>query len=290
MKTSSFVATVALSVVLALGLQNFVLSRPAGQNGAKAETAYDRVMRTGVLHCAYALYPPFLDKDPNTGKLSGVAPDVMSEFEKASGVKVSWGPEIDWGDIAPTLQNGKADAFCAGMFLTPQRGRVIAGSLPLFFSTLEAFARLDDKRFDGNTDRINQPDTRIAVNMGDLSEEVARRSFPLAQRIDKGAMGGEAELFLNVATNKADLALSGPSNLSTYNQANPAAALRKVEFPHPLMTFQSVIGVEIHELALLNLIDATLHNLTDNGMLARILKADTGAGFETAYFPPKPQL
>ena len=129
------VLLVVLAVLLALGIQNFILSRNSTES-TKTETAYERVVRTNTLRCAYAIYPPFLGKDPNTGKLSGFMPDMMAEFERASGFKIEWGPEIDWGNIGMTLQSGKADAFCAGMFLTPKRGHVIAGSIPVMFSSM----------------------------------------------------------------------------------------------------------------------------------------------------------
>ncbi len=285
---SNKISFTALGIALLALLALFV--RPVHAPAASANGAYERVIRSGTLRCAYAFYPPFLSANPNDGKLKGVMADVMVEFAKASGLKVEWGPEIDWSDIAATLETGKADAFCAGMFMTPARGRVIAGTVPLYFATAEAYVRPDDRRFDNNVDRINQDDVRIAVNPGDLSEEVARRSFPKAQRIDKGPLGGEAQLFMDVAANKADLTISGPSNVFAYNQNNPVAILRKVEFQHPLMSFPIIVGVEIHETALLHLLDASLRNIIDNGMADRILKANAGADYGTAYVPAKPQF
>ncbi|MDD5586503.1 MAG: transporter substrate-binding domain-containing protein, partial [Alphaproteobacteria bacterium] len=205
------------AVLVALGLQNYIIA-PAKTGVAEApaqkESAYDRVMRTNTLRCAYALYSPWVSKDPNTGKISGIMPDLMAEFEKANGLKVEWGPEIDWGNIAATLQSGKADAFCSAMYMTPKRGRVMAGSTPIFFGTIEAYVRQDDKRFDSNVDLINRPEVRLEVNAGDISEEIAQSIFPKAQRVYKGEFGGEDQLFIDVATNKADLTLSGPNNLS----------------------------------------------------------------------------
>jgi ABC-type amino acid transport substrate-binding protein len=282
------VLLVIVAVIIALGIQNFVVSKHT--DNAKTETAYERVMRTNTLRCAYGIYPPFLGKDPNTGELNGVMPSVMAEFEKASGLKVEWGPEIDFGTIGATLQTGKADAFCTGMLMTPRRGRVMAGSTPVFFTTMEAFARPDDKKFDNDFDRINQPDVRISVNLGDISEEIAQRLFPRAQRVYKSDLGGESQLFMNVATNKADIAISGPSNLSAYNQNNTATALRKIEFQRPLVTFPNVVSVEIHEAALLQLLNASLHDLVDNGTVERILRANLGEDYNVSYFPPKPQM
>lgn len=280
---------IVVAVCAALLLQNTVLTAKTAPV-AKAETAYDRVIRTGTLRCAYAIYEPWLGKDPNTGKVNGVAADVMAAFEQASGLKIEWGPEIDWGSIAATLQNGKADAFCATVMATPQRGRVLGFSTPLLFSTIEAFVRADDKRFDNNPDRLNQPDVRIAVNMGDLSEEVARRLFPKAQLVYKSPMSGESELFLNVVSNKADVTLSGPSNLTSFNAANPHTVLRKVVFDRSLVSYAVSFAVEIHEDALLKLIDTTLHHLNDIGVTDRILRARTGKDYGVSYFPPTPRF
>ena len=277
------------AVVIALGVRNFVLPQKAA-TVAPAESAYDRVIRTRVLHCAYAVYPPFLGKDPNSGKLSGIMPDVMDAFAQASGLKVEWGPEVDWGAIAATLQAGKADAFCAGMYITPQRGLVIADSTPIYFGVLNAYARTDDKRFDDNLDAMNRPDVSMSVNMGDASEEVSKRLFPQAQLVYRSLTGGEAELFLNVANHKADLTLSGPNNLSTFNQSNPDMALRQVPLEHPLMVFPSVISVDIHEQMLRSLLNVTLHSLIDSGEVDRILRADTGEDYGVSYFPAKSQL
>ncbi len=122
---------ILLIIAIAFGAEKMLVTK-SQVSAVKTESAYDRVIRTNTLRCAYGIYPPFMNKDPNTGKLSGISVDVMAEFEKASGIKVEWGPEIDWGNIAATLQTGKADAFCTTMLLTPKRGRVMAGSLPHF--------------------------------------------------------------------------------------------------------------------------------------------------------------
>lgn len=287
------IAVIVAAVLIALGVQNFVIvpAKKAGVSEAppQKESAYDRVMRTNTLRCAYALYPPFVSKDPNTGKLSGIMPEVMAEFEKASGLKVVWEPEIDYGNIAATLQAGKADVFCTGMAATPKRGLVIASSTPILYSVLAAFVRPDEARFDNNPERLNEPDVRISVNEGDLSEEFARRLFSKAQFVYKGSLGGEDALFLNVATNKADVTLSAPSNLSTFNKNSPGMALRRVEFKRPLISFPGVLGVDIHEQLLLSVINASLHNLIDNDIVDKILRAQLGSEYGDSYFPAKRQ-
>ncbi|MFA6280081.1 MAG: transporter substrate-binding domain-containing protein [Bdellovibrionales bacterium] len=289
MKNQSAIWTILISVVIALGIQNFAL-RPATTASASKESAYDRVMRTNTLRCAYALYPPFISKDPNTGKLGGIAPALMAEVEKATGLNVVWGPEIDFGDITPTLQTGKADAFCTGMAMTPARGRVLLGSTPFSYGAIEAYVRKNDTRFDNNPDSINRPDIKIEVNMGDLSEAIAKRFFPKATLVYRGTVGGEDQLFLDVAMKKADLTISGPSNLSLYNENNKATALRQVQLMRPLNTLSGVIAVGIHETALMNVINASLYDLIDNGVVDRILKTETGKDYGKGIISPKPRI
>ena len=290
MKNTSTVWTIVLAVLITLGAQNFVLRPTTSTTTAPKESAYDRVIRTNTLRCAYALYPPFISKDPNTGKLSGIAPDLMAEFEQSTGLKVEWGPEIDFGNIVPTLQTGKADAFCTGMAMTPARGRVLLGSIPFSYGAIEAYVRQGDTRFDNAPDKINRPETKIEVNMGDLSENIAKRFFPNATLVYRGSVGGEDQLFLDVAMKKADVTISGPSNLSTFNQNNKAMALRQVPFHRPLNVLTAAITVDIHEAALINIFNSALNDFIDNGIVDRILKKHAGSDYAKGIIPPKPRI
>ncbi len=69
-------------------------------NNAGSEPAtdkvYTRVLKSGVIHCAYAVYPPGLVKDPNTQKVSGVFADVVEAAASGLGLKVEWTTEVGW--------------------------------------------------------------------------------------------------------------------------------------------------------------------------------------------------
>jgi len=150
--------------------------------------------------------------------------------------------------------------------------------------------RQGDTRFDNAPEKINNPNIKIEVNMGDLSEAIAKRFFPNATLVYRGSVGGEDQLFLDVAMKKADVTFSGPSNLSLYNQNNKAMALRQVPLTHPLNTLSGVIAVDIHETALMSVINASLHDLIDNGVVDRILKTETGKDYGKGIIPPKPRI
>jgi len=48
------------------------------------ESAYARVMRTGTLRCGYVLYPKTIERDLNTGKMSGPMYAIMEEMGKTA--------------------------------------------------------------------------------------------------------------------------------------------------------------------------------------------------------------
>ncbi|MDD3182768.1 MAG: transporter substrate-binding domain-containing protein [Alphaproteobacteria bacterium] len=283
------VVSILAAVAIALAAQNILFAQKSGSQESQ-QPAYDHVIKTNTLRCAYALYPPFISKDPNTGKLSGFMVDVMEELSKVTGINVDWATEIDFGAITTTLQSGKADAFCSGMAMTPARGRVLAASLPVSFGAIEAYVRKDDYRFDNAPEKINSTNIKLEVNEGDLSEQIAKRFFPKASLAYRGTLGGEDQLFLDVAMKKADVTFSGPSNLSLFNHDNPQKALRKVPFPRPLYLVSAVVSTDIKEVALINLINVSLQDMIDNGSLDALLKKNMGKDYGSAYLPPKPRI
>ncbi|MGE4351158.1 MAG: substrate-binding periplasmic protein [Bdellovibrionales bacterium] len=281
--------TILLAVGLALFLQNTQIENKSAPF-ASTQPAYDRVIKTNTLRCAYALYPPFISKDPNTGKLYGYMVDLMDRVGQLADLKIEWAEEIDFSVIAATLQTGRADAFCSGLAITPTRGRMLAGSVPVSLGPIETYARKDDTRFDNDPEKINDPSVKVEVNAGDLSEHIAKRFFPKATLVYRGTVGGEDQLFLDVAMKKADVTISGPSNLSMFNQNNGANALRKVPFDRPLYLLSGAVAVEIHEAALLSLLNTALQDLIDNGEIKALMKKNMGADYGTAYLPPKSRI
>ena len=55
-----------------------------GVPAAVQETAFDRIMRTNVLRCGYAVATPWMMVDPNTNKPYGVNYDVTDALAPKS--------------------------------------------------------------------------------------------------------------------------------------------------------------------------------------------------------------
>jgi polar amino acid transport system substrate-binding protein len=260
---------VALAVLIALAIQNFILPQ-AKLPEAKAETAYDRVMRTGVLRCAYGLWEPAVMRDPNTGQFSGLVYDIMQEVGKSLSLKVEYTLDVPWDSIGIALQTGKVDAHCAGVFATPARGRVMAFSNPLFFSRALAFARADDKRFDFNLERINQPDITVALSDDDITTEIYRKDFPRAKKYELPQLCPFEELFLAVATKKADVTFNGPTRLQTFEKGYPGK-VKIIPTIKPLRIFPNTVAVDIKEEKLLHVLNTAINQMIDNGEIDKLV-------------------
>jgi ABC-type amino acid transport substrate-binding protein len=260
---------VAIAVLLALMIQNAIIPQ-AKLPAVKSETAYQRVMRTGVLRCAYGIWEPCVMHDPNTGQFSGIVYDIMEEAGKALNLKIDYTLEVPWDSIGIALQTGKADAHCAGVFATPARGRVMAFSNPLFYSRAEAYARANDNRFDYNLERINQPDIKVALSDDDITTEIYRNDFPQAKKYELAQFCPFEELFLAVATKKADVTFNGPTRLNTFEKGYPGK-IKIIPTKHPLRIYPNAIAVDIKEEELLHVLNTAISQMIDNGKIDQLV-------------------
>ncbi|MCI5060443.1 MAG: transporter substrate-binding domain-containing protein [Alphaproteobacteria bacterium] len=254
-------------IILTFLLLLFSFPAVAGEKG----TAYDRVLKTKKIRCAYGLWEPVVMRDPNTGEMSGFFVDLMDQIGQALDIEVEWSMEVDWGQIPTILSSGKVDAHCAGMWASPNRGTRVAFTKPVFYTPVVAVVRADDTRFDENIMLVNNENIRISVGDDDITEEIATRDFPEAQSIPKPALSGEEQHLMVVADGKADITFNEVNYIKGYMKKNPG----KVKIIHPdapLRVFGNTVGVNIHETALLAMLNNTLIHLLDSGAINRIFE------------------
>ncbi|MCB1538662.1 MAG: amino acid ABC transporter substrate-binding protein [Rhodospirillales bacterium] len=262
----------------------FLFSVPALSADQK-ESAYDRVMRTGVLRCAYGLWEPAVMRDPNTGEMSGIMYDLMQEIGKALNLKIEYNLEVDWSQIAEALQAGKADAHCAGIWATPARGRRLAFTDPISFLPATAFVREGDTRFDHKPEAINDPTVTIAIIDDDVSQEIASRDYPLAKTVSRPQIGAVEDLLVMVMTGKADVTFDGPDRFEAFNRSNPGK-IRMVPTARPIRIFPNTIAVDIHEHEMVHMLNTAIHQMQDNGTFDRLKKKYGAKGYPVDFLLP----
>src|ERR1700733_5938912 len=111
-----------LALIIALAALALVVLRPAGNNAVeKKETAFERVMRTRTIRCAYADYPPPTIIDPNTKKLSGFVYDIIEEAGRRLNLQIDWVEEVGYGNINAGFETGRYDVFCSPVWPSAPR-------------------------------------------------------------------------------------------------------------------------------------------------------------------------
>lgn len=265
-----------LVVVLVALVAGFVGAYFAPHKGgavaeAKKETAYERVLRTGVLRCGYAMWPPgVFTKDPNTGKFSGMMYDITEAMAKSLNLKVEWAEETGWTGWIEGLKSGRFDTFCAGVFQNGARGREARFTRPVFYTPVHAFARIDDTRFDQNLDGVNNPSIRISGQDGEISEIIARTLFPKAAYVGQPQISDLTLIFMNVADGKADIVFNGADVAEDYTSKNPGKLKRVTR--EPFQVFSTAYGVAMGEVNLQQMMDSAIIELQNSGIINKIMK------------------
>jgi arginine/lysine/histidine/glutamine transport system substrate-binding and permease protein len=263
---------VAALVVALIALGVALFRTPSGQEtSAQRETAFQRVMRTRTLRCAYAAWPPYFMIDPNTRTMSGINYEIMEAIGTGANLKIDWQEESGYGIFPDNLRSGKQDAFCSGVRLSAARAQRVEPTAAVAYAPLYAYVRNGDTRFDGKLDAINDEKFSIAIVDGSTIEAVAKTTFPKAKSYALPQMSDEAQVLDAVAAKKADVVFTEASDIVYYNKSNPAKQLRRVEDVKPLRTLAAVFAVAKGEWELRDLLNSSIHELYGDGTVDRIL-------------------
>jgi ABC-type amino acid transport substrate-binding protein len=251
-------------------------------------SAYDRVMKTGVIRAAYLVYPPALMKDTATGKMSGISVDTLETIASNLGLKVEWTEEVGWGTMIEGLSADRYDIMGLPVWANPTRGKLTTLSKPIYYSGIGIYVRADDKRFtlaDGKWDAINAPDIRIATIDGETGDVIARARFPKAKRISFPQTTDITQLFLEVANNKADVFFAEPYVALQYYKHNPKNIVNIAE-KSPIETLGNVYMMKANEFQFKHMMDVALEDLMNRGFIdEELAKYEGGDTFYKVALP-----
>lgn len=270
MKISQWLSLLVISCVAAVSTV-YVVAKKDGNDAAPArESAYDRILRTGVIHCGYADWPPYiLTKDAKTGKLQGISYDIMEAVAERLGLKAEWSENVGWGTFIESLRSQRIDAFCVLSGRSAERGRYLGYAMPVMYSAIYPYVRIDEHRFDNDLSGINSPDIRIATMDGEGSDLIARKFFPKATTVSIPGISPLSDVLLNVAMRKADVVFNEPSFVEGYIAANPGTLRRAQD--KPFQVVEVSFAVNLPEKQLRDMLDSTLSELHNQGVIEQII-------------------
>ncbi len=272
---------ILLSVVLSL-IAGSIVYKNDGGNAVSTQTAFDRVMQSGTLQCGYAVWAPFIDKDPNTGAMSGILVETMDEIGALLDLKIDWKYETGYGNYTEDLNADRFDVMCASLWV--DAGRIKNSLLidPAYYSGVYLVVKDNDDRFNNNYEILNSPDYTIATIDGDITATLADKLFPKAKKIALTSMNNASELAEHVKTGKADATFADMGFFNDYVSKNPDTVKALIE--NPAWVFGERMAVKKGEWQLKYMLDTAISELVNSGSLAKIMAKYPG----TSTYPPSP--
>ncbi len=273
MRNSNFTALI-LTVPLSVGLTILLLSifgfgQPHAAN--RNTSVYDRVTKTGILRCGYAPWGSSLMIDPNTGAKSGIFVDYLKELTKRLDLKVEWTEEVGWGDIVAGLNSNRFDMFCSDLWANSKRAKEIEFIEPIFYSTLNAYVRPGDTRFDNQIEKVDDPVIKVSALEGEMSNFYPAKNFPKAQIIALPQMSQFSQVITNILDGKADIVFTDTDTADNFLKSNPGK-LRQVILKRPLNVFGNVVGLKPGEPRLQQMFNITTIEMMHDGTLDAIIR------------------
>lgn len=199
-----------------IGLCALVLGCDGGEHrNQPGETTLQRIRRTGVVRIAYANEAPYGYKDPQTGRVTGEAPEIATVILKKVGVDEIQATITDFGQLIPGLNAGRFDLIAAGMYITPERCKQIHFSNPTY-AIGEAFLvkQGNPKALHSYEDVLTSGDAKIGVVGGTVELQIAEKAgipdsrvvvFPDNAAALAGLKAGRIDAFAGTALTVQDL-------------------------------------------------------------------------------------
>lgn len=242
--------------------QTTSLKRPAG--------ILERIEATRELHAGYGVYPPYTEEDPNTKKVSGYSVEVVEHIAKELGVKVVW-HRLNWNTMSADLKRGEFDVIADPIFQTIPRARELAFSEPYtYFADGIAVVRIDDKRFD-TFDSLDRAGIVVNVGLGRGSEALVRAHFTKATIAPVTASNDDLQIFQDVLTGRADVAVADLPNAKRIVKEHPGK-LRALFMDHPPAYMPAGFALRPSDAEGAEFFTVCIRNLRSTGVMSGIAK------------------
>lgn len=242
------------------------LSLPA--EAQEKASAYDQVIAKNEIVCGVIPWAPYREYDVKTGEWKGFSIDIYRKAFSTLDMKVTF-KELVLGNQLQDLNSGRVDAICDDGPWTMSAGKFIEYSDPVYFSVVYPYVRKDESRFKSRAD-LNSKNVRFTGVDGDLSSDLVHRLFPGASFSSMPGNTDVSQLFLNVATKKADVAIVDPAAFEAYEKANPGQ-LKLLFKDAPLGRYKTVISVKKGDSKMLGLVNQAIDNALAFGLVDEVL-------------------
>lgn len=255
--------------IFLLGLVLCLMSTAGFAENKHYDSAYERVMDTGVLRCGYFVWAPQYVIDPISLQRSGVAYDLLQQLAKTLNIKIEWSYEYTLGLQVEAIKSSKIDAICIDTNLTRSALPYLDYSEPFFFLPGYLYAlKTNNKVTDVNS--LNSPNVSFATIDGDGTIDYIQMNFPLAKIYSLPSTTDSALFGQNILTGKADIMFNDPYSIEAYPKEDQDK-LRLINANKPLAVFPFFMSVQKGDEKLLRMLNQGIELMNDTGMIDQIL-------------------
>ena len=140
------------------------------------ESTHDRVFRSGTIRIGYAQEAPYAFLD-DKGRVSGESPEIARAVWQRLGVDTIEWVLVDLGSLIPQLQAGRFDQIASGLFIRPDRERLVRFTVPTICPAPALLVRRGNPLgLHGYRDIAGKVSARLAVLDGAVEWEDARQA------------------------------------------------------------------------------------------------------------------
>lgn len=208
MERRNFAAALTLGVAAAAAAS----SPAAAQAGGRSRLA--QILERGTMRIGTTGdFNPMSFRDPGSNEYKGFDIEAMTQFAADTGVKIEW-VAAEWATLVAGVASNRFDIF-SGASVSMARAKTAAFSLPYVEAgTVPVTTKANAAKFTG-WDSLNAAGVRVAVSMGTVFDEQARRHFPKAEI---RAVQSPATGFQEVLAGRADATITSNVEAGTLVQ------------------------------------------------------------------------
>jgi ABC-type amino acid transport substrate-binding protein len=251
------------------------------------QPAYERVMKTRTLRCAYFVWNPFFIKDPTTGAYSGINYDEVVQVAKILNLKLEITEEVPTSQYIDHLKSGRSDTFCVPIWPSGSLAGGLDFSMPVDYLGVYAMVRADDHRFDGDLGKLNSADVTVATQEAGYSQDIARETFPKAKQYAVSQDTDGSQLLLAVGSHKADVAFVDTFLMHAFSKSNPGM-VKPLAGVKPVRILGDSFAVAKGETKLRDMLNVALTQMNQSGFFHDVLDKWLGEYKGEYYYPAQP--
>ena len=247
----------ALAVLLA-----GILAIAAPGVGNADTSAMDHISKDKTLRVGWAVWNPYVYRDPKTNSLVGISYDLVEDLGKAMGVKVEW-VEDSWATLPAGIQAHKFDITNL-MAITPPRAEAIDFSHPVTKHGLSLIAPEAKVAKTKGWEDWDRPDVKIAVTLGANSDMFITEKFKKAQIVRLKTV---PENVLALMSGRVDAHASTIDALKAIQKEHPSLAIVPGSFGGSEVAF----GLPKGDKELANVVNKFVDEAKRSGRISQLL-------------------